>query len=98
MRVIPLGCRGRKSGASQGTVNHTISNVSSATTNAKIVTHGNLAKTTNIQLFSANTFATLTAQEDGVVMWCRDCTKATPCAGSGTGAYAKRMNGAWDCD
>lgn len=51
-----------------------------------------------VPVYAGDTFATLTAQEDGVVMWCRDCTKATPCAGSGTGAYAKRMNGAWDCD
>lgn len=35
---------------------------------------------------------------NGTVVYCSDCTKATPCAGSGSGAIAKRINGAWDCD
>jgi len=43
-------------------------------------------------------FASLGTPTDGTVNYCSDCTKATPCAGSGSGAFAKRLNGAWDCD
>lgn len=43
-------------------------------------------------------FATLGAEADGAMVYCSDCTKATPCAGAGTGAFAKRINSAWDCD
>lgn len=43
-------------------------------------------------------FAELAAATDGAIVYCDDCTKATPCAGGGTGALAKRYNGAWDCD
>lgn len=35
---------------------------------------------------------------NGSVIYCSDCTKATPCASGGTGALAKRLNNAWDCD
>lgn len=35
---------------------------------------------------------------NGTVVYCSNCTKATPCAGSGSGALAKRVNGSWDCD
>jgi len=43
-------------------------------------------------------FANLGTPTDGTIAYCSDCTKATPCAGSGNGALAKRLNGAWDCD
>jgi hypothetical protein len=43
-------------------------------------------------------FASLGTPSNGAVVYCSDCTKATPCAGSGNGALAKRLNGAWDCD
>lgn len=43
-------------------------------------------------------FAELAAATNGTIVYCDDCTKATPCAGAGTGALAKRYNGAWDCD
>ena len=32
------------------------------------------------------------------LVFCSDCTKATPCASGGSGALAKRINGAWDCN
>lgn len=43
-------------------------------------------------------FANLGAATNGSVIYCSDCTFANPCAGSGTGAIAKRLNGAWRCD
>lgn len=44
------------------------------------------------------TFATLGTPANGAIVYCSDCTFANPCAGSGTGAIAKRLNGAWRCD
>lgn len=47
----------------------------------------------------AVTFLNLPASADNfTIIGCSDCTKATPCAGGGTGAFAKRVNGAWDCN
>lgn len=47
----------------------------------------------------AFTHATLPAgTTNGNVLYCSDCTKATPCGSGGTGAFAKRLNSAWDCN
>jgi len=43
-------------------------------------------------------YSGLGAPSNGTVVYCSDCTKATPCAGSGSGALAKRINGSWDCN
>lgn len=43
-------------------------------------------------------FSGLPVRNNGSVVYCTDCTKATPCAGAGAGALAKRINGLWDCD
>lgn len=43
-------------------------------------------------------FASLPSPTNGMLIYCSDCTKATPCAGAGGGAFAKRIGGAWDCD
>lgn len=42
-------------------------------------------------------FAGLGAPAAGTVLWCSDCSIATPCAGSGTGAYAFRTATQWKC-
>lgn len=42
--------------------------------------------------------ASLPAVDNGSQVYCTDCTFANPCAGGGTGAIAKRLNGAWRCD
>jgi hypothetical protein len=44
------------------------------------------------------TFANLGAATNGTIGYCADCTIANPCAGGGTGALAKRLNGAWVCN
>lgn len=44
------------------------------------------------------TFATLGAPANGNMKYCSDCTIANPCAGAGTGALAKRLNGVWVCN
>lgn len=44
-------------------------------------------------------FASLPADvADGSQVYCSDCTIASPCAGSGTGALAKRLADAWVCN
>jgi hypothetical protein len=57
-----------------------------------------------------SSFSQLGGQTDGSFTYCADCTVATPsscstanpsacvCAGGGTGAFAKRVNGAWFCN
>lgn len=48
--------------------------------------------------FSPKAFADLGTPADGFIVYCNDCTIASPCAGSGTGALAKRLNGIWVCN
>ena len=45
------------------------------------------------------TFANLPSLNvsNGSILYCTNCTGANPCAGSGTGAVARRENGAWNC-
>jgi hypothetical protein len=45
-------------------------------------------------------FATLPSSgiTNGSYVYCSDCTGASPCAGGGGGAMAKRINGAWVCN
>ena len=54
-------------------------------------------KVNRLQL-NPTTFANLGTPTNGYVFYCSDCTKATPCAGSGTGAFAVRRAGTWDCN
>ena len=44
------------------------------------------------------TFAMLGSPPNGTIIYCSDCTIANPCASGGTGALAKRLNGAWVCN
>lgn len=48
--------------------------------------------------FRSSVFGSLPAATNGTAMYCSDCTVANPCAGGGTGALAKRINGAWVCN
>ncbi len=41
--------------------------------------------------------ANLPPEQDGLLVWCRDCVKTTPCAGGGGGAWALGARGAWSC-
>lgn len=43
-------------------------------------------------------FASLPASQNGTMYYCPDCAFANPCAGGGTGAFAKRLNDTWRCD
>jgi len=45
------------------------------------------------------TFASLpSGAANGNLIFCSDCTMANPCAGSGNGAFAKRLNNIWVCN
>lgn len=48
--------------------------------------------------YAPNTFAALGTPANGNHVFCSDCTIANPCAGAGTGAFAKRLNGVWVCN
>lgn len=63
-----------------------------------VTVNGGIRVGTGGLTYSAVTFATLGSSPDGTVLYCSDCTFANPCAGSGTGAIAKRLAGAWRCD
>lgn len=47
--------------------------------------------------FAPDTFAGLGSPPNGTFTHCVDCKITNPCTGSGTGAFAKRLNGAWVC-
>lgn len=48
--------------------------------------------------FAAKIFSGLGTPANGTIVYCSDCTIANPCASGGTGALAKRLNGAWVCN
>lgn len=58
---------------------------------------GNVIQTGAFTLRSL-TAGQLPSTANGGMFFCSDCNKATPCTGGGTGAIAKRLNGAWDCN
>jgi hypothetical protein len=43
-------------------------------------------------------FENLGAPANGTIAYCSDCAVGDPCVGGGTGALAKRLNGAWVCN
>lgn len=43
-------------------------------------------------------FANLGTPANGALVYCSDCTVAATCAGVGSGAMAKRLNGIWVCN
>lgn len=74
-------------------------NASGTTQQTLYTTHLTFNESVGVLFTTAYTFATLpSAPQNGSMVYCSDCTKATPCAGSGSGAFAKRIAGAWDCN
>lgn len=49
-------------------------------------------------LYTPKLFTNLGTPANGAFYYCSDCTLASPCAGAGTGAFAKRLNGIWVCN
>jgi hypothetical protein len=66
--------------------------------------------TAGTAVIGATAFASLGTPANGTFKYCNDCTVSTPstctlallasctCAGSGSGALAKRLNGSWYCN
>src|SRR5208282_6423010 len=42
-------------------------------------------------------FANLPPEQDGMLLFCKDCGSATPCASGGSGAFAFGQGGLWSC-
>lgn len=59
---------------------------------------GSAINATGTVMNASSTFAALGTPANGTFQYCTDCTFANPCASGGTGAIAKRLNGAWRCD
>ena len=51
-----------------------------------------------LSLSPSQTFAQLSAMQNGSMVYCSDCNIANPCTSGGTGAVAKRIAGAWVCN
>ena len=91
---------------SVGTGNHEIQRFTlpgGNTTGWRIHDNGttvNLTLPVGAVFFTGVTFANLGTVDlgPGTLIYCTDCNKATPCAGSSTGAWAKRRTNQWDCD
>ncbi len=48
-------------------------------------------------LLVAPSFANLPAEQDGLLVYCQDCKRATPCVNGGGGAWAVGTRGQWSC-
>lgn len=61
---------------------------------------GSITMGGSLNMTTGTTFANIGAGSvaNGTVQYCSDCTIANPCAGAGTGAIAKRLNGVWVCN
>jgi hypothetical protein len=62
------------------------------------VTYSNTTTTSLIRDNNGVAFANLPPAKDGSEIYCSNCRKTTPCMGGGTGAMAKYLNGARDCN
>lgn len=49
-------------------------------------------------IYAAKLQTNLGTPTNGSMVYCSDCTITNPCAGGGTGAFAKRLNGVWVCN
>lgn len=48
-------------------------------------------------VIQVTTFSSLGTSNNGTLKYCKDCDNVDPCAGSGTGAFAFRVNDVWSC-
>ena len=83
--VVELGVRGND-------LNNNVTGPLSFASTGNYSIWGNLPSTTGV------VFASLGTPANGNSVYCPDCTIANPCAGSGNGAIAKRLNNVWVCN
>lgn len=48
--------------------------------------------------FAGVTFFNLPPSRNGTILYCSDCAISDPCTSGGTRAFAKRLDGAWECN
>ena len=91
------GSRGTGTGAGGDIIFQTAPAGGSGTTQNTLVTTFTIQDDGAVQLKSV-TFANLPTVANGYLIYCSDCTIASPCASGGSGALAKGINGAWVCN
>jgi Pectate lyase superfamily protein len=48
-------------------------------------------------LITSVPFSQMPGERDGLILWCSDCMRTTPCSGGGAGAWAFGSRSAWSC-
>jgi hypothetical protein len=91
------GSRGTGTGAGGDIIFQTAPAGGSGTTQNTLATAFTIQDDGAVQLKSV-TFANLPTVANGYLIYCSDCTIASPCASGGSGALAKGINGAWVCN
>lgn len=89
--------RGTGTGAGGDIIFQTAPAGGSGTTQNTLATAFTIQDDGAVQLKSV-TFANLPTVANGYLIYCSDCTIASPCASGGSGALAKGINGAWVCN
>ena len=62
-----------------------------------LIARNNTGNGLNLAEWEPTLFANLGTPANGSFVYCSDCALTNPCTGSGTGAQAERLNGAWSC-
>lgn len=89
--------RGTGTGTGGDLIYQTAPAGSTGTTQNSLVTAFTIKGDGAVQLKSV-TFANLPTVANAYLIYCSDCTIASPCASGGSGALAKGINGAWVCN
>ena len=89
--------RGTGTGAGGDIIFQTAPAGGSGTTQNTLATAFTIQDDGAVQLKSV-TFANLPTVANGYLIYCSDCTIASPCASGGSGALAKGINGDWVCN
>lgn len=92
-----IGSRGTGTGVGGDIIFQTAPAGSSGTSQNILVNAFTVKGSGAVQLLSV-TFANLPTVANGFLIYCSDCTIASPCASGGSGALAKGINGAWVCN
>jgi len=70
--------------------------VTTTTAGASVI--GPTGLSSAVLIIAPTNFVNLGTPNNGTLYYCPDCTITNPCAGAGTGALAKRLNGVWVCN
>jgi hypothetical protein len=91
------GSAGTGTGAGGKLIFQTAPAGSSGTSQNSFVT-GMTLQSDGVVVYKSVTFANLPTVVNGGIIYCSDCTLASPCASGGSGALAKGINSAWVCN